>query len=168
MVPQLVVSRLALGSISALARFVARFDQQGDRCGQFRRQNGDVWNLRLLALFSKIGLPLAIVLALAVPIGAVLGVVTERLAMRPLQSAPPINALIATIGLSIISITAPDGSGATIPCASLPVLARTCEYSRRARCREQLGSSRRFALRRHAPISSSNTLAPGSRCGQPA
>jgi branched-chain amino acid transport system permease protein len=39
---------------------------------------------------------------LAAPIGALLGLATERIAIRPLQGAPQVNALIATIGLWMI------------------------------------------------------------------
>ena len=103
MVPQLVVSGLALGSIYALlALSLVLINKATDVVNFAQGEMAMFGTFVCFALFSKIGLPLAIVLALAVPIGAVLGVVTERLAMRPLQSAPPINALIATIGLWMI------------------------------------------------------------------
>jgi branched-chain amino acid transport system permease protein len=54
------------------------------------------------ALLTKAGLPLVAVLILAAPIGALLGMVTERATMLPLQTAPQVNALIVTIGLWMI------------------------------------------------------------------
>src|SRR5215813_14757871 len=54
------------------------------------------------ALLTKAGLPLIVVLILAAPIGALLGTATERVTMVPLQAAPQVNALIATIGLWMV------------------------------------------------------------------
>ena len=54
------------------------------------------------ALLTKVGLPLIVVLILAAPVGALLGIATERVTMVRLQAAPQANALIATIGLWMI------------------------------------------------------------------
>jgi branched-chain amino acid transport system permease protein len=58
--------------------------------------------LHLLRVAREGRMPLIAVLVLAAPIGALLGLATERIAIRPLQAAPQVNALIATIGLWMI------------------------------------------------------------------
>ena len=103
MIPQLVVSGLALGSIYALlALSLVLVNKATDVVNFAQGEMAMFGTFICFALLAKAGLPLAIVLVLAVPIGAILGVVTERITMRPLQSAPQVNALIATIGLWMI------------------------------------------------------------------
>jgi branched-chain amino acid transport system permease protein len=55
-----------------------------------------------LASLSAFKLPLWLVMLAAFPAGIVFGALVERLAIRPLMGAPPINALIATIGLFLV------------------------------------------------------------------
>ncbi len=74
-------------------------------------------------------MPLVVVLILAVPIGALLGMSTERIAMRPLQAAPPVNALIATIGLWMIFHHRRDGFGVTTPSVFRPFSRRNRSMS---------------------------------------
>lgn len=103
MVPQLVVSGLALGSIYALlAISLVVINKATDVVNFAQGEMAMFGTFICFTLLGKAGLPLPAVLALAVPIGALLGVVTERVAMRPLQSAPQVNALIATIGLWMV------------------------------------------------------------------
>lgn len=47
-------------------------------------------------------LPLAVTFAVVAVVCAVLGIAIERFALRPLQSAPPIAPLLATIGISFV------------------------------------------------------------------
>jgi branched-chain amino acid transport system permease protein len=103
MIPQLVVSGLALGSIYALlALSLVLINKATDVVNFAQGEMAMFGTFICFALLTKTGLPLIVVLILAVPIGTLLGVATERIAMRPLQLAPPINALIATIGLWMI------------------------------------------------------------------
>jgi branched-chain amino acid transport system permease protein len=55
-----------------------------------------------LAALSAFKLPLWLVTLGAFPLGLVFGALVERIAMRPLAGGPPINALIATIGLFLV------------------------------------------------------------------
>ena len=103
MVEQLVVSGLALGSIYALlALSLVLINKATDVVNFAQGEMAMFGTFICFWLLSKTGMPLVVVLILAVPIGALLGMSTERIAMRPLQAAPPVNALIATIGLWMI------------------------------------------------------------------
>ena len=103
MVEQLVVSGLALGSIYALlALSLVLINKATDVVNFAQGEMAMFGTFICFWLLSKTGMPLVVVLILAVPIGALLGMLTERIAMRPLQAAPPVNALIATIGLWMI------------------------------------------------------------------
>jgi branched-chain amino acid transport system permease protein len=103
MIPQLVASGLALGSIYALlALSLVLINKATDVVNFAQGEMAMFGTFVCFALLSRTGLPLAVVLILAVPIGALLGLATERIAMRPLQAAPQLNALIATIGLWLI------------------------------------------------------------------
>ena len=103
MIPQLVASGLALGSIYALlALSLVLINKATDVVNFAQGEMAMFGTFICFGLLTRTGLPLAVVLVLAVPIGALLGMATERVAMRPLHSAPQINALIATIGLWLI------------------------------------------------------------------
>jgi branched-chain amino acid transport system permease protein len=103
MIPQLVVSGLALGSIYALlALSLVLINKATDVVNFAQGEMAMFGTFICFGLLTRTGLPLAVVLVLAVPIGALLGMATERVAMRPLQATPQVNALIATIGLWLI------------------------------------------------------------------
>jgi branched-chain amino acid transport system permease protein len=103
MIGQLVASGLALGSIYALiALSLVLINKATDVVNFAQGEMAMFGTFICFALLTQTGLPLVAVLVLAVPIGALLGAVTERVAMRPLQAAPQVNALIATIGLWMI------------------------------------------------------------------
>lgn len=103
MVSQLVVSGLALGSIYALlALSLVLINKATDVVNFAQGEMAMFGTFICFTLLARGGLPLPVVLAMSVPIGALLGAVTERLTMQPLQSAPQVNALIATIGLWMI------------------------------------------------------------------
>ena len=103
MIPQLVASGLALGSIYALlALSLVLINKATDIVNFAQGEMAMFGTFICFTLLTRSGLPLVAVLILAVPIGALLGIATERIAMRPLQAAPPVNALIATIGLWLI------------------------------------------------------------------
>jgi branched-chain amino acid transport system permease protein len=103
MIEQLVVSGLALGSIYALlALSLVLINKATDVVNFAQGEMAMFGTFICFGLLTRTGLPLVTVLVLAVPIGALLGAVTERVAMRPLQAAPQVNALIATIGLWMV------------------------------------------------------------------
>ena len=103
MIAQLVVSGLAVGSIYALlALSLVLIDKATDVVNFAQGEMAMFGTFVCYALLTTAGLPLSLVIASAIPIGALLGIVTERVAMRPIQGAPPVNALIATVGLWII------------------------------------------------------------------
>ena len=103
MLGQLIASGLALGSIYALlALSLVLISKSTDVVNFAQGEMAMFGTFICFALLTKAGMPLIAVLMLAAPIGALLGLATERIAIRPLQGAPQVNALIATIGLWMI------------------------------------------------------------------
>jgi branched-chain amino acid transport system permease protein len=103
MISQLVASGLALGSIYALlALSLVLINKATDVVNFAQGEMAMFGTFVCFALLTKVGLPLIVVLILAAPVGALLGIVTERVTMVRLQAAPQVNALIATIGLWMI------------------------------------------------------------------
>jgi len=103
MVAQLVVSGLALGSIYALlALSLVLIHKATDTVNFAQGEMAMFGTFLALALLVRLELPLLLVVGLAFPIGCILGLVTERVVMRPLVGTPPINALIVTIGLWMV------------------------------------------------------------------
>jgi branched-chain amino acid transport system permease protein len=103
MLPQLIASGLALGSIYALlALSLVLINKATDVVNFAQGEMAMFGTFICFWLLTRTGTPLPVVLILAVPIGAVIGIATERVVMRPLQAAPQVNALIATIGLWMI------------------------------------------------------------------
>jgi branched-chain amino acid transport system permease protein len=103
MITQLIASGLAIGSIYALlALSLVLINKATDVVNFAQGEMAMFGTFICFWLLTHTGMPLLAVLILAVPIGALLGIAIERVAMRPLQAAPQINALIATIGLWMI------------------------------------------------------------------
>jgi branched-chain amino acid transport system permease protein len=103
MISQLVASGLALGSIYALlALSLVLINKATDVVNFAQGEMAMFGTFVCFALLTKVGLPLIVVLVLAAPVGALLGMATERVTMVRLQAAPQVNALIATIGLWMI------------------------------------------------------------------
>ena len=100
---QLIVSGLALGSIYALlALSLVIVNKATDVVNFAQGEMAMLGTFACLALLSAAKLPLAVVTLTAFPLGFAFGVLVERVAIRPLSSGPPINALIATIGLYLV------------------------------------------------------------------
>lgn len=100
---QLVVSGLALGSIYALiALSLVIINKATDVVNFAQGEMAMVGTFACLAGLSAFKLPLWLVMLAAFPLGVVFGALVERVAMRPLAGGPPINALIATIGLFLV------------------------------------------------------------------
>ena len=100
---QLVVSGLALGSIYALlALSLVIINKATDVVNFAQGEMAMLGTFAALAALSALKLPLWVVMLAAFPLGVVFGALVERVAMRPLASRPPINALIATIGLFLV------------------------------------------------------------------
>jgi branched-chain amino acid transport system permease protein len=103
MISQLVASGLALGSIYALlALSLVLINKATDVVNFAQGEMAMFGTFVCFALLTKVGLPLIVVLILAAPVGALLGMATERVTMVRLRAAPQVNALIATIGLWMI------------------------------------------------------------------
>ena len=141
MVGQLVASGLALGSIYALlALSLVLINKATDVVNFAQGEMAMFGTFICFGLLSRTGMPLVVVLILAVPIGALLGMLTERVAMRPLQAAPPVNALIATIGLWMIFHHSAGWIWGIRPGPfSIPFLAGAGRCLRGPNCSEQLG-----------------------------
>jgi branched-chain amino acid transport system permease protein len=103
MVTQLLVSGLALGSVYALlALSLVLINKATDVVNFAQGEMAMFGTFVCFALLTKVGLPLPMVMLAAAPLGILLGVATERITLGPMQAAPPVNALIATIGLWMI------------------------------------------------------------------
>jgi branched-chain amino acid transport system permease protein len=100
---QLAVSGLALGSIYALlALSLVIINKATDVVNFSQGEMAMLGTFACLALLAATGIPLVLLMVLAFPLGFAFGAIVERLAIRPLASGPPINALIATIGLWLV------------------------------------------------------------------
>lgn len=100
---QLVVSGLALGSIYALLALSLVIIHKATDTVNFAQGEMAMFGAFVcFAALNVLGLPLWLVILGALPLGLALGALTERIAMRPLVGAPPVNALIVTIGLFLV------------------------------------------------------------------
>ena len=100
---QLVVSGLALGSIYALlALSLVIINKATDVVNFAQGEMAMLGTFAALAVLGALKLPLWLVMVGAFALGMAFGALVERVAMRPLASKPPINALIATIGLFLV------------------------------------------------------------------
>jgi branched-chain amino acid transport system permease protein len=100
---QLVVSGLALGSIYALlALSLVIINKATDVVNFAQGEMAMLGTFGALAVLGALELPLWLVMVAAFPLGMAFGALVERVAMRPLAGKPPINALIATIGLFLV------------------------------------------------------------------
>jgi branched-chain amino acid transport system permease protein len=100
---QLVVSGLALGSIYALlALSLVIVNKATDVVNFAQGEMAMLGTFAALAALTATSMPLALAMVAAFALGVVFGALVERLAMRPLSGGPPINALIATIGLFLV------------------------------------------------------------------
>src|SRR5215471_18948981 len=98
MLPQLVVSGLALGSIYALlALSLVLINKATDVVNFAQGEMAMFGTFICFALLGRTGLPLAVVLVLAIPIWSLLGIATERLALRSPQPPPSVHAQTATL-----------------------------------------------------------------------
>lgn len=103
MLGQLIVSGIALGSVYALlALAMVLIHKATDVVNFAQGEMATLSTFVALTLLTVTGLPLICVLIIALVIGGALGALTERLAIRWLAGAPPVNALIVAIGLWIV------------------------------------------------------------------
>lgn len=102
MFSQLIISGLALGSIYALVAISLVLVHKATDVINFAQGEMAMFTTFLAwSLLAWTGLPLVVVIVLGFPMGAVVGALVERIFIRPLSGAPPVNLLIATIGLWI-------------------------------------------------------------------
>ncbi len=100
---QLTVSGLALGSIYALlALSLVIINKATDVVNFAQGEMAMLGTFGALAVLGSLKLPLWLVMVAAFPLGMAFGALVERVALRPLAAKPPINALIATIGLFLL------------------------------------------------------------------
>ena len=87
MISQLVASGLALGSIYALLALSLVLINKATGVVNFAQGEMAMFGTFVcFALLTKVGLPLIVVLILAAPVGALLGMATERVTMVRLQA----------------------------------------------------------------------------------
>jgi branched-chain amino acid transport system permease protein len=100
MVLQLLISGVALGSIYALLALAIVLINKATGVANFAQGEMAMFGTFVAyVLVVKLGLPLPLMLIMALPMGLILGGVTERLAIRPMAGSPPVNMLIVCIGL---------------------------------------------------------------------
>jgi branched-chain amino acid transport system permease protein len=103
MVLQLLIAGIALGSIYALLALALVLIHKATEVVNFAQgEMAMVGTFIAYVLVKNLGLPLPLMLLLALPLGLVLGGITELLAIRPLAGSPPVNLLIVSIGLWMV------------------------------------------------------------------
>lgn len=103
MLIQVLASGIAIGCIYALIALALVLVYKATDVVNFAQGEMAMFSAFIgLFLLTAAKLPLLVVLVLAFPVGALLGAFTERVVIRPLIGAPPLNALIVTIGLWMI------------------------------------------------------------------
>jgi branched-chain amino acid transport system permease protein len=103
MLVQTLISGLAIGSVYALIALALVLINKATDIVNFAQGEMAMFGTFIAySLLQRSGLPLPIVFLLVLPLGGLIGAMTERLTIRPLLGAPPLNALIVTIGLWMI------------------------------------------------------------------
>lgn len=103
MFAQLTVSGLALGSIYALLGLsLVLIHKATDIVNFGQGEMAMFMTFVAFVMLHRFDLPLPLVFVLAPLLGAGVSGITERVVMRPISGAPPVNAIITTIGLWII------------------------------------------------------------------
>lgn len=103
MVLQLLIAGIALGCIYGLLSLALVLIHKATEVVNFAQgEMAMVGTFIAYFLLKQGGLPLPLVLLLALPLGLVLGGVTELLTIRPLAGSPPVNLLIVSIGLWMV------------------------------------------------------------------
>ena len=102
MVAQLVISGLALGSIYALiALALVLIHKATDVVNFAQGEMATFTTFLMFVLIKSTGLSVYVAIVLALPAGFVLGVIVQRFVIQPIAHRPPVNLLIAAIGLWI-------------------------------------------------------------------
>lgn len=102
MLPQLLVTGLAIGSIYALIGLSLVLINKATDVVNFAQGELAMFSTFLsFTLLTKLGLPLIVVFVLSFPIGAILGAMVELVFIQPIANDSPVNLLIVTIGLWI-------------------------------------------------------------------
>ncbi len=102
MLAQLVISGLALGSIYALIALALVLIHKATDVVNFAQ--GEMATFTTFCVFvamKSAGLSLIFALLLAAPLGFVIGALVQRVVIQPIAHHPPVNLLIAAIGLWI-------------------------------------------------------------------
>jgi branched-chain amino acid transport system permease protein len=98
--PSLILAGLAVGSIYALVGLALVLVNKATGVINFAQGEMAMFGaFVMLSVIRLTGWPLPVVFCLGVIGGVLMGWLTERLFIRPLLSAPPLNLLITTIGL---------------------------------------------------------------------
>lgn len=100
---QLSISAAALGSIYALLALGLVLVHKSTDVVNFAQGELAMFSTFIcFMLISRLGLPLYLVLLLSIPIGCLIGAGVEIAVMRPLVGLPPLNSMIATLGVFTI------------------------------------------------------------------
>jgi len=147
MIVSLIVAGLALGSIYALLGLsLVLVNKATDAVNFAQGEIGMIGAFVGMSALLATGLPLPLIFLLGMAGGAVLGLVIERVIIRPLGAAPHLNLLIVTVGLWFIFNSAAgliwgydpyrfpsllpaepfDLLGAKVPPSSLGIVAVAC------------------------------------------
>lgn len=99
---QFVFSGLTVGAIYALVALGFTLIYNASGVINFAQGEFVMLGGMLAALFTHMGLPIPVVMALAVLLPAVVGVLVEKLAIEPVKDAATITLIIITLGVSLI------------------------------------------------------------------
>jgi len=103
MLPQVIFSGLATGSIYALVALGLALIYNTTEHVNFAQGEMSMISAFIgFTFFRILGLPIPVAFLLTLPISALLGIVVERVVIRPAIRAPHFNVFIITLGLSIV------------------------------------------------------------------
>ena len=99
---QFVFSGLTVGATYALAGLGFTLIYNASNVINFAQGEFIMLGGMLAVLFAQAGLPMPVVLLLAIAIPAVVGVVMEKVAIEPIKGAETVSLIIVTIGASLV------------------------------------------------------------------
>lgn len=103
LVPQLVVSGIAAGALYALVAIGLVLIYKATDIVNFAQGESVTVGAYMGWLFTtQLGLPYLLVIALVMVASALVGVVVERVAYRPLLKSPPFTVILATLAVGLI------------------------------------------------------------------
>ena len=99
---QFLFSGITVGATYALAALGFTLIYNASNVINFAQGEFIMLGGMLAVFFAQMGLPMPVVLLLAIAIPAVVGVVMEKVAIEPIKGAETVSLIIVTIGASLV------------------------------------------------------------------